>query len=134
MKWRFVIAWIPGIPIAIANGFLREMVYTQMMNGLHAHQLSAASFIVLFGAYVWLILLWLKPESGPEAVRIGLLWLVLTVVFEFGFGHYVMGHPWQHLFHDYNIAAGRLWVIVLFWIAASPWILNRLLKRRTHAE
>jgi hypothetical protein len=29
--------------------------------------------------------------------------------FEFLVGHYVMGHPWSRLLHDYNILAGRLW-------------------------
>lgn len=126
MNWKYLVSWIPGIPIAIINGLLRTSFYMQFLNELQAHQLSAVSFIVLFGIYVWFILYWLKLSSPHEAVRLGLSWLVLTVVFEFLFGHFVMGHPWARLVHDYNILAGRVWVFVLFWIASSPSIFYRL--------
>jgi hypothetical protein len=126
MNWKTFVSWIPGIPIAIFNGILRESWYTQFLNELHAHQLSALSFIVFFGIYAWFILKWLKPSSAQQALRIGLTWLVLTVAFEFLFGHFVMGNPWESLFHDYNLIAGRVWVIVLIWIAAAPSIFFRM--------
>jgi hypothetical protein len=44
---------------------------------------------------------------------IGTFWVILTVLFEFGFGHYVAKHSWQKLFADYNIFKGRLWLLVL---------------------
>ena len=53
----------------------------------------------------------------------GLTWLALTISFEFLFGHYVMGHPWERLRHDYHLSAGRLWVPVLAWITLSPLVL-----------
>ena len=126
MKWRYIVSWLPGIPIAIANGILREVVYKARMDDLPAHQLSVVSFILLFGVYVWLVLPWLKLSTRAEAARVGLLWLVLTVAFEFLFGHYAMGHSWETLLHDYNLASGRLWVVVLLWIAIAPWIGFRL--------
>ena len=87
MNWKSVVSWVPGIPIAIVNGLLRNSVYRQFLTELHAHQLSALSFIVLFGIYVFFILKWLKLFSAQEALRLGLTWLVLTVAFEFLFGH-----------------------------------------------
>lgn len=56
MNWKFFVSWAPGIPIAIANGILRDYGYRQFLPELPAHQLSAASFMVLFGIYVWFIL------------------------------------------------------------------------------
>lgn len=49
----------------------------------------------------------------------------MTVVFEFGFGHYVMGHSWEMLLHDYNVLEGRLWVVVLAAVWAGPVLLQR---------
>jgi len=126
MKWREVVAWLPGIPIAIANGILREVVYKARLDDLQAHQLSVVSFILLFGVYVWLVLPWLKLSTRAQAAHVGLLWLVLTVAFEFLFGHYAMGHSLKTLLHDYNIASGRLWILVLLWIAIAPYIGFRL--------
>jgi hypothetical protein len=130
MNWKYLVSWIPGIPIAIVNGLIRTCLYMQFLTELHAHQLSAVSFIVLFGIYVWFVLRWLKLSSTQEAFRLGLTWLVLTVVFEFLFGHFVMGHPWSSLFHDYNLLAGRVWVLVLIWIAAAPSIFYRIQRGR----
>ena len=131
MKWKYVLAWIPGIAVGILNGMLREGLYGQVMNELPAHQLSGVSFVLLFGVYVWFIVPWLGLSPGSEAIRLGLTWLVLTVVFEFLFGHFVMDHSWDRLLHDYNILEGRVWVFVLAWIAAAPVVLYRFQKRQS---
>ena len=119
---RAILAWLPGIPIAIANGSLRQFVVRRYVGELPAHQISVASFVLLFGLYVWLVLPWLRLASGSEAVRMGLLWLGLTVAFEFVFGHYVMRHPWALLLHDYNLLQGRLWVVALAWTTLAPYV------------
>ncbi|MHB9013841.1 MAG: hypothetical protein ACYC49_16640 [Ignavibacteriaceae bacterium] len=120
------LSWLPGIVIAIGNGSLRQFVYNLFFDELEAHQLSVLSFIIFFGIYVWLILPWLKLSSTAEAIRVGVFWLTLTIIFEFIFGHFVMDHPWKDLFHDYNLLSGRLWVIVLLWTAISPYLFFRL--------
>ena len=131
MNWKYLVSWIPGIPIAIVNGLIRTSLYMQFLNELHAHQLSAVSFIVFFGIYVWFALKWLNLSSTQEALQLGLIWLLLTIGFEFLFGHFVMGHPWASLFHDYNLLAGRVWVLVLIWIAAAPLIFHRIQHGRS---
>ncbi len=131
MSWKYLLSWIPGIPLAIINGLLRESVYRRFLTEPSAHQISAITFIVLFGGYVWLILRWLRLSSAKEALRVGLTWLALTVAFEFLFGHYVMRHPWERLLHDYNLLAGRLWVLVLVWITLSPLALYLFRDRPT---
>ena len=40
-------------------------------------------------------------------MEIGAAWVVLTVIFEFGFGHYVDGKSWSELLENYNLPAGR---------------------------
>jgi hypothetical protein len=43
-----------------------------------------------------------------HALSIGLVWLALTVAFEFVFGRLVMHRPWSQLINDYNVIEGRL--------------------------
>ena len=120
MILKYSLAWIPMVFIAILNGAFREIVLAKMLSELRAHQLSCLTGIFLFGAYTWLISLKWPLESGGQAVAAGLIWLILTVAFEFTFGHYVAHHSWVRLFQDYNIFAGRLWVLVLFAVAFLP--------------
>ncbi|SNZ00984.1 hypothetical protein SAMN06265377_2814 [Flagellimonas pacifica] len=126
--WKYIIAWFLMIFVAMANGLFREKFLSNRLTELQAHQISTVSMIVLFGIYVWILFkLWL-PTSANQAIIIGVLWLVLTVVFEFLFGHYVVGHSWNKLFHDYNIVQGRVWVLVLIWITISPYIIYQIQK------
>lgn len=126
--WRYIIAWFPMIIIAIVNGLFREKVIRNKLNELQAHQMSTATMIVLFGIYVWVLFKVLKPSSEIQAIKIGLIWLILTIIFEFTFGHYVAGHSWNRLFQDYNIFQGRVWVLVLIWITIAPYIIYQLQK------
>lgn len=123
---KYTIAWLPMVVIAIVNGAMREAGYKKFLGELRAHQVSTVTGIALFGLYIWALSLWWKIESPAQAVTIGLIWLVLTVAFEFGFGHFVMGHSWSRLLHDYNLLKGRLWVLVLLWVAIAPYAFYRL--------
>lgn len=120
MILRYVLAWIPMMLIGILNGVLRQTTYGKLMSELRAHQVSTLIGVLLLGLYIWsLTRLW-GLASLQQALLIGVIWFVLTVIFEFGFGHYIVGHSWQHLLRDYNLLAGRVWVFVLIWIAVAP--------------
>ena len=114
--------------IAIANGLLRENFFANRLKELRAHQASTLTLIIFFGIYIWLVLRIWKPESVRHAISIGLIWLVLTVAFEFIFGHYVAGHSWSRLFNDYNIFVGRVWILILIWVSIAPYIFYQLHK------
>ena len=96
------------------------------MTELQAHQASTITILLLFSIYIGILLALVKPESAKQAMMIGLLWLGLTVIFEFLFGHYVAGHSWQKLFSDYNILQGRVWIVVLLWITTGPYVIYKL--------
>ena len=68
---------------------------------------------------------WLLQRGWPladvgVALRVGLAWLVMTIAFEFGFGHYVAGHSWQRLWADYDLRRGRVWGLFVAWLALVP--------------
>lgn len=126
MKWKYFLTWLPGIPIAILNGSVREFIFNNYMGALQAHQLSVLSFFFLFGVYVWFLIPYMKFSKISDSLNLGFFWLIYTIIFEFIFGHYVMGHSWAKLFYDYNLLGGRLWVLVLLWIFSSPWIVYHI--------
>lgn len=124
--WKYILAWFPMVILAIGNGIARASVYEKHLGELRAHQLSTVSGVVLLGAFMWFVVRRWPPASGRQALGIGLLWLGMTVGFEFLFGHFVVGHPWERLLADYNLFAGRLWVLVLVWVAVAPCLFHRL--------
>ena len=122
----YAASWIGMVILAIINGALREKLYGPSMRELSAHQLSTLIGIVLFGVYIWILTGIRHIASSRQALLIGGMWLIMTVLFEFIFGHYVMGHPWDKLFHDYNLVKGRVWVLVLIWTALAPYLFFRI--------
>ncbi len=126
--FKYILAWIPMVFIAIANGALRQAWYGKYLSELHAHQLSTLIGALLFAVYIWVVMRYWKPVSAGQAMSIGLVWLGLTVAFEFLFGHFVMGHPWARLLQDYNLLTGRVWSLLLSWVAVAPYCFYRLQK------
>lgn len=68
MILKYSIAWIPMVFLAIGNGILRELSYGRLMPELRAHQLSAFTGILLFGAYTWILSLKWPLQSRRAGV------------------------------------------------------------------
>lgn len=128
--FRYVLAWLPLLIIAILNGVLRDVVYGRFMSELLAHQISTIFAAMLFGVYIRALMHFWRPDSSAQAFNIGLLWLAMTVAFEFLFMHFVAGYSWHTLLHNYNILAGRVWPLLLLWIAIAPYIFYQLQKSK----
>jgi hypothetical protein len=128
LKWA-LITWLLIIPIAIINGSIRNFVYQPLVGPLLGHQISSftGSIAILVLTY-FMLRNHIKDLSDKQLLQIGLLWLGLTILFEFGFGHYIAGNPWEKLLHDYNILEGRLWIVVLLTTFLAPFIVKRTLK------
>ncbi|MBU0622301.1 MAG: hypothetical protein KJ795_10665 [Gammaproteobacteria bacterium] len=129
MKIRYLVAWLVLLAVAMLNGALREFTFGKYVSELAAHQLSCLIGILLFAVVIrQYVRLW-PPVSAQQAWHIGLFWMVLTVVFEFLFFHYVAGHPWQVLLANYDMSAGRLWPLILIWVAVAPYVFSRFSRQ-----
>ena len=122
----YATGWTGMVFLAILNGAIREKAYGPFMQELSAHQLSTVIGMILFGGYIWILTGAFLIKSSRQAFWIGCMWLIMTLLFEFGFGHYVMGYPWSRLFHDYNLMKGRVWPLVLIWTAIAPYVFYRI--------
>lgn len=126
MVLRHILFWFVLMLVAIGNGMLREATYGKRVAELTAHQISTLTGILITGLVVWGFSRAWPLESQVQAWTVGISWLVLTLSFEFLFGHYVAGHPWGRLLQDYNLLAGRVWVVFLIWVVAMPFIFYKL--------
>ena len=123
--WKYLLSWLPMVLIAVINGTARDLWYKKYVGELRAHQISTITLIVLFGFYIHFIIAKFTPSSGKQALYIGLVWLILTLIFEFGLG-LLRGNSWSTLLGDYNIIRGRLWVLILIWTTLAPYMFFRM--------
>ncbi|WP_197427876.1 hypothetical protein [Halogeometricum sp. CBA1124] len=124
-------AWVGLVVVALLNATFREVVLAPAVGDYAGHVLSTVSLLAALAVVAYLYFDRYAGHSARELVAIGLLWATLTVLFEFGFGHYVMGTPWSVLLADYNLLAGRVWVFVPIAMATYPFLFGRLFERRS---
>ena len=124
---KYFLAWFPMLLLAILNGTARDLGYKKYLGDLTAHQFSTVTLIILFGIYIKIIINKYPPASSTQAIYTGLLWLALTLAFEFGFGR-MRGNSWHVLLEDYNILKGRVWIFIPLWVAIAPYIFYWLQK------
>ena len=127
--WRDLAGWFVMLVVAVVNGAARDLTYGRSMGELAAHQLSTLIGCTLLGIVMWFFVRLHPLSSAGQAWRLGLLWMSLTVAFEFLFFHYVGGRSWVELLGDYNVLAGRVWVVVLAWVAIAPYLFFTLQRR-----
>lgn len=127
--WKYFALWFPMMLIAIANGAARDLLCKSAFGELRAHQASTLSLIVLFAIYFWVVIGRWKLESTAQAIYVGALWLAMTLLFEFGFGHIAAHKTWLELFQEYNLAAGRVWVFIPIWVAIAPYLFFKLIRK-----
>lgn len=122
---RYLVAWLPMVAIAVANGALREGGLKRWMGEPRARQLSTLLLILFFATYMAAIFrLWPLASVG-QAVAVGFAWLALTLAFEFGMGRFVSHLSWSQMLSEYNLLAGRLWPLVPIWVAVAPYAFYR---------
>jgi len=100
------------------------------LGDLLAHQISTLIFIaVIFGVVFFFLKREKKFPKRKDLFLAGVYWLCWTVAFEFIFGHFVFGNFWEKLFADYDIFAGRIWILVLLTILVAPYSVEKYLEK-----
>lgn len=120
--------WFTLAVSAIVVAIFRNGILLLPFGEQIAHQLGTVLYLIVQFIIIFFFIKKIKIKEVKTLLSIGLFWFVLTIIFEFVFGHYVMGHPWQTLFADYNLINGRLWVLVLINNIAAPIITGKIIK------
>jgi hypothetical protein len=108
--------------VAFANGALRELLLSPPLGGKSGHVLSTVILCGAIALIAWISMPWIGARTAAESWKVGGLWLALTLAFEFLAGHFLFGNSWTKLLADYNIAKGRVWVLVpIITLLAPRW-------------
>ena len=124
-------AWLGMLALAFANGTARAVGYQPLVGDTAARQIATGTLLGLLGGYVWVLHRRAPLPDTATAAAVGGVWALLTLGFEFGFGHYVMGTSWAELLADYDLGRGRIWVLVPIATAAAPALVRAAQTRRT---
>lgn len=96
------VLWLALLALAMLNGTAREKLLVPSLGPFAAP--------------------WVGRLSYAQWLGIGVLWLVMTLAFEFGFGRLVQHKTWAELLEAYSFTDGNLWPLVLATVLISPWL------------
>jgi hypothetical protein len=100
----------------LVSGFnffvLMNMVYEPLWGYLVAHQIGMSTRIVYISIFAYLLLRYVKRYEVNDLVHVGILWLALTLAFEW-VGSLALGRPVAEILVGWNILAGYMWPYVL---------------------
>ena len=118
--------WIIILTLAIFNAAIREKLLAPMIGFGNALPVSG----LLLSIFILLVAFVSMPFFGSSEskmyVFVGVIWFVLTLSFEFLFGHFIAGKPWYEIIQVFNIKKGDLFIVALFATLISPWLCAKL--------
>lgn len=123
---RALVLWIVILVLAILNGTLREKLLIPAMGAFAGLIASGIALCACIALVAFLAAPWYGPLSLSQYWLMGLFWLLLTLLFEFGFGLFVQHKDWAQLLEAYTFKGGNLWPVVLAVTFISPWLAARL--------
>jgi hypothetical protein len=123
-------AWLGMLVLAVLNGALREALLTPVLGDAAGRQLSTLLLLALFSGWFWFLHRRWPLSTALQAWLVGAVWLVMTLAFETFLGRVLGGKSWPAVFEDYNVLAGRLWILVPLWTLVGPYVFFRCSKQR----
>jgi hypothetical protein len=120
--------WVILIIAEIIHGILRRMFILPVVGMVVGSQVGVYIGSALIMTIVYCASPYLHFQTARQRLNVGLLWLVLTLIFEFSFGYFVAGSSLESILLDYNLFAGGLLPFGMLILAFSPFFASRIEK------
>lgn len=123
---RAFAVWLVIMGVETVHGILRNLLLAPLIGDFPARQLAVFTGSLLIFGVTCLSIRWIRAEATLRLLIVGLMWAILTVLFEVGLGRLVLKLPWQRVTEDYDITHGGLMGIGLLFMALAPMFAARL--------
>ncbi|MEZ5568948.1 MAG: hypothetical protein R3E54_11500 [Halioglobus sp.] len=124
------LAWIPLLVLAVTNELLFLRLLRERATPQQAIAASLPTLLALIAGYSAWAVHYLQLQAALERLAIGLVWVLLTVAFEFLFWHFVGKKPWAEIGARFNPRSGDGTLVLLLIIALTPaamgWLLDAM--------
>lgn len=124
------LTWVGFALVAVTGGIIRVTLLEPKLGEHLANVIETLALTVILAGAIWVAVPWLDPDLRERDLRrLGIFWVGLTLAFEFLFGHFVDGADWSALLANYDITAGRLWILVPLTMWLGPMLVGKLRTR-----
>jgi hypothetical protein len=122
-----LLTWVGFALLAVTGGIIRVTLMEPRLGAHLANMIETLGLTVVLAGAIWVAVPWLAPDLRERDLRrLGIFWVALTLAFEFLFGHFVDGADWSALLSNYDVTAGRLWILVPLTMWLGPMLVGKL--------
>ena len=114
------------------HGTLRQLFLAPLVGDFTARRMAFFTGMLLIFLTACLFINWVRARNSIQLFSIGLLWAILTLLFEFGLGFFVLGYSRERMFEDYDVSRGGLMGFGIAFMVFAPFLAAKLrgVKRR----
>lgn len=123
---KAVLIWLLIMAVESVNGICRELFVKPLTGEREARVISFLIALVLIMVVTWLTIRWIGAKTVRGLLAIGLMWAVLTVLFEGLIVRPLTGVSWERFLADYNLFEGNLMSLGLLYLILTPLIAAKL--------
>lgn len=127
--FRAFLVWLIIIGVETVHGILRSLLLMPAVGDFRARQMSVFTGSVLIFVVAYVFIDWIHARARRGLIVVGLLWVLLTVIFEVVLGRLVLGLSWTRITEDYDLSKGGLLGFGLLFMAAAPSLALSLRRR-----
>jgi peptidoglycan/LPS O-acetylase OafA/YrhL len=118
--FRAFAVWLIIIFAESIHGTIRQLFLAPLVGDFPARRIAVFTGMILIFLITYFFILWINAPSVKSLFAVGLMWVVLTVVFEFGLGIFVFGYSSERIFDDYDLTRGGLMGFGLLFMLLAP--------------
>jgi hypothetical protein len=114
-----------------AHGTLRQLFLAPLIGDFAARRIAFFVAILLIFLITYFFILWINAPTVKSLFAVGLMWMILMTLFEFGLGYFVMNYSREQMLEDYDVSRGGLMGFGLLFMIFAPWLAAKLRGKKS---
>lgn len=123
---RALVVWVLLMIAETIHGIIRNLALVPITGDFSARQIGVFTGAAIIFGITFIFVRWLHAATKAKLLLIGMMWLTLTLIFEFCLGSFVLGLSWERITEDYNLLQGGLLPFGLLFMVLSPLLAAKL--------
>ena len=123
---RALAIWLLIVFAESVHGTLRQLFLAPLIGDLAARRIAFFVALLLIFLITYFFIRWISAPNVKSLFAVGLMWMILMTLFEFGLGHFVMNYSWERMLEDYDLSRGGLMGFGLLFMVCAPWLAAKL--------
>ena len=128
---RALTVWLLIVFAESVHGTVRQLFLAPLVGDFAARRIAFFIGTLLIFLITYFFIHWINAPNVKSLFAVGLMWMILMTLFEFGLGLFVMNYSWARMLEDYDVSRGGLMGLGLLFMIFAPWLAAKLRSRKS---